>query len=205
MIRINLLPPEITDKRKAEQRWKYLVFGAVAIYALLAVFWFVMFLRVTARTAEVSAAQQQAQALQTQANAFKIFEDRQTDLKARQVVAEKALAGRMEWSKLLNEIALVLPADAWLTTLHVDEAKFAAAGRSVDVVSDPTSSGFKPIAKLLVHMGDVQQLENVWLDNSIKGTFLDQDTVQFSVTADVAKPAAPASATAAVPAPPSKP
>jgi hypothetical protein len=73
MIRINLLPPEITEKRRAEQRWKYVVFGAVALYAVLAVFWFVMYLNVTGRSADVAAKKQEAQSLNTQAESFKIF------------------------------------------------------------------------------------------------------------------------------------
>lgn len=202
MIRINLLPPEITEKRKSEQYWKYIVLGAVVLYAILGVFGFVMFMKVTARTAEVNAAQQEAQALETQANSFKIFEDRQQDLATRQAIANKALAGRMEWSELLNEIALVLPSDAWLTTMHLDEQKFSIAGMSADAVSDPSSSGFKPIAKLLVHMGDIQELENVWLESSTKQTYLNQATVGFNVSADVSKQT---TGTANAPAPPSQP
>lgn len=200
MIRINLLPPEITDKRKAERRWYYVVLGAVGIYLVLAVFWFVMFLQVTAKSADVGAKMQEAQALQQQASSFKVFEDRQADLKARQATVDKALTGRREWSKLFTELALVLPADAWLEKLHVDEKAFQISGQSLAPTGDEQSSGFKPVAKLLVHMADLQDLENVWLGSSNKSQVLSQDTVTFDITADISQVA---TKTAGAPAPPS--
>ena len=44
MIRINLLPPEITEKRKDEERWRYVALGAVVPDIVLATVWFGMFL-----------------------------------------------------------------------------------------------------------------------------------------------------------------
>lgn len=204
MIRINLLPPEITEKRRAEKRWKYVVFGAVALYAVLAVFWFVMYLSVTQKAAEVAAKKQEAESVTRQAESFKIFEDRQKDLVARQGVVDKALTGRMQWSRLLNETALVLPSDAWLTNMQVDEKAFTISGQAVDAIGESGSSGFKPIAKLLVHMSDMQQLQNVWLNSSSKTDFKSQPTLTFSLSAEMIKAATATPTAGAAPAPPAQ-
>jgi Tfp pilus assembly protein PilN len=188
MIRINLLPPEITEKRKAERRWNYVVLAAVALYVLLGVFWFAIFLQVTTKAADVAGKQQEARSLQAQASGFKIFEDRQQDLQTRQSTADKALEGRIAFSRLFSELALVLPSDAWLTRAHADEKAFTVAGDAVDSQGDQSSSGFKPIAKLLVHLADVQQLENVWLSSSSKQSYLQHPVLQFEIGADVASP-----------------
>lgn len=203
MIRINLLPPEITEKRKAEQRWKYVVAGALLLYIVLGVFWSVMALQVMAKSADVASRQQEAQALNTQANTFKVFEDRKAALDARQMVADKALAGRMEWSKLFSEVSLVLPVDAWLTKLHVDEKALSVEGTCIDAIGDTGSSGFKPLAKLLVHLADLRQIENVWLQSTNRQEYKEQPVVTFIVGADVTAPATATVNPASAPAPPS--
>lgn len=201
MIRINLLPPEITEKRRWEERWVYVYLGAAAVFIALAIFWFVMFLQVTGKQSDVDIKVQQAQNLQTQANSFKVFEDRQQDLKARQTTANKALVGRLDSSRLFNDLALILPADAWLTSLHLDQKAFSIKGLAVDSQGDMTSMGFKPIAKLLVRMADLRQLENVWLNTSARAVVLDQPVMNFDVSADVSQP--DTRTPAGAPAPPS--
>lgn len=202
MIRINLLPPEITEKRKAEQRWKYVIAGAAALYIVIGIFWFFMFLQVTAKSADVAAREQEAQALNAQANAFKVFEDRKQALDARQAVADKALAGRVDWSKLFSEVALVLPADSWLTKLKADEKAFTAEGKCVDAVGDTGASGFKPLAKLLVHMADLREIENVWLQSTTREEYQDQPVVSFVVGGDMT-PTTSTVTPSGAPAPPS--
>lgn len=200
MIRINLLPPEITEKRKAEQRWVYVIFGAVGLYALLFIFFGVMWLQVSAAQADVAGKQQEAQSLQAQAGSFKVFEDRQADLVKRQQVADKALAGRVTWSKLLSEMALVLPPDSWLKEVHADEKTFSMQGYAAVDPADMTAMGFKPVAKMLVRMGDLEQLQNVWLESCQKSLYLGKPAATFSVQADIAA-ASTTTATAAAPAP----
>ena len=112
-------PPPAGDNRKRRVRAALEVrrrSARSALYVILASSGSCMFARRSRRVGRGRRKEQQAQACQTQADSFKVFEDRQADLEARQATADKALAGRMEWSKLLNELALVLPSDAWLTS-----------------------------------------------------------------------------------------
>ena len=68
------------------------------------------------------------------------------------------------------------------------------------------SSGFKPLAKLLVHMSDLEQLENVWLDSTSKSRVRGSSPSSRSrIGADVTKPATSTVTPASAPAPPSTP
>lgn len=203
MIRINLLPPETIEKRKAERRWVYVLFAAVGVFSFLFLFFLVMYIQVSSAQAEVAAKQQEAQALQAQAGSFKVFEDRQTELAARQAVADKALKDRVTWSKLFTEVSLVLPADTWLETFRGDEKGIAVTGKAVNHSGDLSSMGFKPVAKLMVRMSDLEQLQNVWLDSSKTDVYLGKPVLDFSLGAELVKPNAEKAAS--VPAPPSQP
>jgi Tfp pilus assembly protein PilN len=192
-----IVEPEIIDH--------YVVFGALAFYAFLFIFFLIMYFQVTGAQAEVAAKQQEAQSLQAQAGSFKVFEDRQADLNKRQGVATKALGGRIAWSRLFTEVALVLPADSWLQTMRGDEKTLVITGLAIDDEGDQSSMGYKPVAKMLVRVSDLEQLQNVWLDASKHTVFLGKPVLDFTVGAEMALPKSEnASSTSASPAPPSQ-
>ena len=218
-IRITLLPPEIVEKRKAESRRLVFVAVGFAIIALLGIAWAFLALFVGIKTGEVASAQQQAASLRAQAASFKVFEDRAGDLKARQAVADRALAGRIEWSQLMGDLSLVLPPDIWLETFEGDQATAGGAapsspaasasgsgsnsnllltGWSLDVPVDKANGGFKSIAQLLVRLDDLSMLKNVWLTSAevVPGGFRAQDAIKWSSSSEVVVPSSSASASA---------
>ncbi len=198
MIRINLLPPGITQKRKDERRWVYIVFGGLGVLLIVGAFWGILQLQVISKRGEVDAKVQEAQNLQQQAESFKVFEDRQTDLQARQALANQALANRVSWSRLFSEISLVLPDDVWLDTMNVHETAFIIDGKAID---NSEGGGYKAIAKLLVRVADLEQLQNVWLNSSDKTVFRGKSAIHFIIGTDLVPQNS--SSSAAVPAPPS--
>jgi hypothetical protein len=125
MIRINLLPPEIVQKRKDEKRWRWVAFGGVVAFVIVGLVFAVLQLQVAGKQYEVSSVRQQAEALKQKADKFKIFQDKKTDLETRKQIAAGALAGRTDWSKVLSEICLVLPSDIYLTRIGAMEPKMA--------------------------------------------------------------------------------
>jgi hypothetical protein len=203
MIRINLLPPEITEKRRSERRWVWVIFGAVIWYAVLFVFFGVMLLRVQVSAGDVTAKTQEAATIQRQADSLRIFEEQKSALDARRSVTLTALSGRQAWSRLMTELSLVLPTDMWLESVSVDEKSFHAQGTSVDHTGDVPLMGYKNIAKLLVRLTDLDQITNIWLTSSSKGKFLEQPVITFQIEAEVVPPSA--TTTGSVPAPPSQP
>ena len=87
--------------------------------------------------------------------------DRQADLVAR------SLQGDVAWSKLLQEVATVLPDDVWLRTFDgarstdPSPGRFSVDGRGVDHTSS---------ARWLLRMGSLPTVRNLWLADSSRPT-----------------------------------
>ena len=63
----------------------------------------------------------------------------------------------------------MLPSDAWLTQAARQRGHRAHdEGRALDEARTFPTVDFKPVAKLLVRMADLEQLQNVWLTSSEK-------------------------------------
>ena len=202
MIRINLLPPEILEKRKAESRRLYLVAIALVVLALLGLVWASMAVMVQTKSLELGSKQQQAANLQAQADRFKVFEDRTRELQQRKSISATALAGRVDWSRLASEVTLVLPTDMWLTTFQGTEKDgLKLQGWSLD----SGSNGFKSIAKLLVRLTDLEQLQDAWLTTAqLKDFVPDKPAIQFDTTSKVKTTTGQATSGVVIP-PPSAP
>ena len=190
MMRVNLLPPEILERRQAERRIVWVVVAAIAIAVLLAGVWGVANYRLQNKKDELAAIQQEAQAIQAQADQLAIFETRASELEERRATVQAALGGRIDWAKLLDEVSLVLPSDLWVQTMAVDEdAGISLAGYAIDSPDDVPDLGHKAIAKALVRLADLEDLSDVWLASSVKTEFAEQDAIQYTITSKVVPPA----------------
>jgi Tfp pilus assembly protein PilN len=191
MMRINLLPPEILERRKAEKRIGWVVVAAIAVALLLAGVWGAAFMSVQGRRDDLAAVQQQVQATQAQANQLAIFEERAVELEGRRGIVTLALGDKINWAKLLDELSLVLPSDVWVDRMAFDQISgLQIQGYAVDAPTDTPDAGHKSIAKTLVRLADLEQLYNVWLTNSVKELYEEQDAIQFTITTGVLVPAA---------------
>ncbi len=190
MMRINLLPPEILERRKAEKRIGWVALGALVVAIVLAGVGVFGYFRLESKRDEFADVQQQVQSTNADAERLAIFEQRASELEVRRQTAVIALDGRRNWSRLFNEVSLVMPVDLWVQTMAADEASLQMSGWAVDSPTDTPDLGHTSIAKLLVRLADLEQLSNVWLTNSGKSDFEDQSALQFSVIADVSEPVA---------------
>lgn len=194
-MRINLLPPEILEKRRAEKRIVYVVIVAFVLFAVLGAVWVLAYTRVDSRNATLATKRQEAASITAQAELLKVFEDQESTLQDRQSVADEALSERRNWAKLFDEVSLVLPSDMWLRTLSFSEsAGLGLDGFALDSDDDSPDLGHKAIAKMLVRLADLPQLYDVWLSNSLKTDYLEQPAIQFSATSMVSATAASVSA-----------
>lgn len=208
MIRINLLPKETLEKRRYERYflWVYAVAAIVAV-ALIGV-WLIMGLQVQQKNRELQTAQEEANKLRAEAEAYAIFEQKQTDLVARQVVAQQALASRVDWAKVSNEVSLVLPSDVWTKSIVTNQDVGLELTLVVVDAADAPDVGQKSVARTMVRLNELGSLYDVWLKASAKSTIAQGESeapvIEFQLTAQVVKPAsANATATPSVPAPPS--
>lgn len=191
MTQINLLPPEIQARRKADRRMVYVALGALALVLVLAVVGVFGFFRVQSKKTELASVQQEVRTAQAEAELLAIFEQTATELQSRSAIVERALAGRRDWARLYDEISLVLPSDLWADSIQGSEENgLLIQGWAVDAPKDTPDAGHKSIAKMLVRLADLEQLKDVWLTSSAKDLYEEQDAIMFTATAQVRDPAA---------------
>jgi Tfp pilus assembly protein PilN len=173
MIRINLIPPEILAKRRDERRRSWVWLGGFILLAVVALFCLFVFIQVASSTSDVASVQQQAQTLQAQTSRFDVFQKKEAELLQRKDSVSAALAGRVDWAGTLYELGLVLPTDVYLTTFTGNDTAVSGSGGSVTLAgvavpdADKTPAiGYKSIAKVLVRLTEMTQLDNVWLTSA---------------------------------------
>jgi len=189
MMRVNLLPPELLEKRQSEKRIVWVIAGALVLAVVLAGVWGVGGFIESAKREELAAIQQQTASIQAQADQLAIFEQRAGELEERKATVMMALGGRIDWAQLLDELSLVLPSDLWVQTMTLSETNgVSMGGYAVDSPTDAPDVGHKSIAKGLVRIADLDDLYDVWLDSSTKTEYNEQSAIQFSITAKVAPP-----------------
>lgn len=216
MIRINLLPKEILERRKYERFYPWVALFALVVFASVFLVWAVLGLQVGSRNRALQQDEQTAQKLSTQAAAFAVFEKKEEELKARETTVDLALKGRVRWGKLANEISLVLPSEVWLTQFDgiqaTDSGPYSSedgtyqgftssltlTGQTPDTNENSMNEGYKSLAKSLVRLNDLPTLNNVWLSESTVGQYpgttvsgqIPVITQQFVMTAGISEPGA---------------
>jgi type IV pilus assembly protein PilM len=179
--RITLLPSEVTVVRE-QRRQLVLVLSAVAGFAaLLLLLWLMRGVQVKKEQDNADRAQAEVQALQQQVSQLQDLTSLQTDLKQRQDAAQGVLAGDVEWTRLLQEIAVAIPNDVWLTTFAGTKGSGDAPGL-VTVAAmgfDQTST-----ARWLLRIGELSSFNGLWVPSSTKSPG-PVGTVNFTSTANL--------------------
>jgi len=214
MVRVNLLPREVIDRRKYEQYYRYVFIGAVGLILIVLFAYAAMWLTTQQKRDELQALQEDMMQFQTQADAFGVFETKEQELIAREQVAMTALAGRVNMGQLAEEVSLVLPDEVWLDTMALSEQDgLTLAGHTPRSTSESVDVAYKSIAKMLVRLNELPNLYDVWLGTATNGEWanwspdvegekpLAAKTVAFTASGNVVVPEASSSATS-VPAPP---
>jgi Tfp pilus assembly protein PilN len=198
MTTIDLLPPEIREKRVAERRRVLVVMGmALAWGSILAVGVF-LGVMVGAENAKLAQLENRTAGINRAIAEYQIFEKQKQDVDSKKAIVAQAIAGEVPWFKMLNEVALIIPSDVWLTTFSGDEkAGVQFTAQATDMPADTPDLGHKPVAKWLVRLEEIPMLADIWLVSSTKAN----GTVTFSTSAKVTLPSSPAAA----PAPPGPP
>lgn len=217
MVRINLLPREILERRKWERWYPYVfIAGILGVAIVLVVFGYLQW-QMGQKNGELQSTNETVSRLTQQSDAFAIFEQQQQQLQARQQVSTAALAGRVDMGRLAEEVSLILPDEVWISRLAIDQSTGLQMDAFVPASTDDAANrSYKAVAKTLVRLGSLEQLYDVWLTNASTLKYSDfyttgaasQDAslsaVGFSPTAKVVIPAS-ATASSSVPAPPSTP
>lgn len=192
---VNLLPPEVQERRRAEAAIVYILAAVSAVVLLLVGVYSLNFWRIMNASAEVSGLQAKNQRLSEDIAEFQVYERRKAEVQARKDMVSEALTGEIAWHRILNEISMVIPADVTLNSLDADSTGgVTMQGYTPDFTFDAPDIGHKPVARWLVRLGEIQSFSDIWLSSSQKAAG-EARSVVFSVAIKLS-PAAAAPATA---------
>ncbi|HVE46368.1 MAG TPA: type IV pilus assembly protein PilM [Acidimicrobiales bacterium] len=158
--RISLLPRELAVVR--EQRQQALAVGGAvaALTALLLVLWVAKGSQVSKEEDKAEEAEQRVLALQAEKASLQDTTTTAADLAQRQAQVQAVLADDVAWTRLLQEVATVIPNDVWLTSFTGQkgaQVNFQARG------FDQTST-----ARWLLRVAELRSLSGLWVPNSTK-------------------------------------
>jgi type IV pilus assembly protein PilM len=183
--RISLLPGEIAVERAA-RRQVVMAGGAVAAVAA-GLFGLFLLRQGSVADAQEAAAHEEArtETLTAQVASLSEVEALEADIAGRRATVEATLTGDVAWTRVLQEVATVLPNDVWLTS-------FTGTRATADGVTPSTvtfaATGFDQTsaARWLLRVGELSSFDGLWLPNSSKiaGT-TGRELVQFSSNANL--------------------
>lgn len=175
---INLLPPELIEKRLTEKRIVYLLGILIVLFLLMSFVFMVTYGKEFQENVKLSQINAENKKLEKAIAEFKIFEERKAEVQRREEILSKAMAGEIPWYKILNELSMVIPSEVCLQTLDLDSIEgLKVTGYTYD---------YSSVAKWMVRMGEIKELNNVWVETAVKAKEQDKDVVQFSMTAELA-------------------
>lgn len=196
MVRINLLPPEILERRKYEVFYPYVFIAGGILLLVVAGTWLTLQLVVGSRADALQAILESTQQVREQAEALSVFELRETEFAGRQEAASKALEGRVEIGGIAESLSLILPEEVWIESisLHQDSGlRITADTPNNDDRS--MAEGYKSVVATLVRLASVGDLHDVWLAGartSIYSHMGSSDStvpvIAFEATARIKKP-----------------
>ena len=176
--RITLLPSEVTVVREQQRQTMLAAAGVGALAVLLLGLWLARGAQVSDARSQAADAEAEVARLQTEVAALGDATGLDRDITQRQAAIRTILADDIAWTRLLQEVATVIPNDVWLTnftgaTGAPGTANFSAMG------FDQTST-----ARWLLRLGDLESLTQLWVPSSSKGEGAN-GLVTFSSTAQI--------------------
>lgn len=164
MVRINLLPPEIIERRKYERFYPYVFIAGGLLLAMVVASWGATQWVVGGRATVLQQTRENTQGLNEQAAALAVFELRESEFDARQQAATQALEGRVDMGSLAEEISMVLPEEVWVERLFINEETGVTLNADTPNSDDRTmAEGYKSVAATLVRLSTLDDLHDVWL------------------------------------------
>jgi len=195
---VNLLPAK-KDTRDARRQPNVVALGgvvaAVAVTALMAMWFLNVSGAVTERQSEVDTLRAELSAIPAPKPRDAGGDALATEKSGRLAALSAALGGRVAWDRLFREISLVTPDDVWFTSLQASAPAAAAADGSAAATPGAFSIAGRTyshdaVARLLSRLSIVPHLDDVKLEKSILGKADGRTVVEFTISAVVRSPGA---------------
>ncbi|HEX9774943.1 MAG TPA: PilN domain-containing protein [Actinomycetota bacterium] len=168
--RINLLPPEIAERRKARQRVASLGVGVLVLIGLLGMVYVSQEIRLRGQQNALDRQLDDNAGLQARLDQLTQFDELQRELDRKERLLESLTENEVRWSVVLADVSLVIPDTVWLTdfsgqvNLTPDENDNPLGTISVN----GTTFTHPDVARWLVRIGTVDGFANPYLSLSQK-------------------------------------
>lgn len=167
-ITINLLPREVLEKRKGEQRLAFMLLGLVVMVAAIVLVYGLNFVRLSQEQANLDIIKGENQKVQLQISKIEDFETNKNFVESRENLVAAAITGKYAWSRFLNNVSLIVPNEVWLKSLSAEKDGSVKFSGSALAGSSASGIGHTPVAKWLVHLAELKDVQDVWLSSSTK-------------------------------------
>jgi Tfp pilus assembly protein PilN len=187
--RINLLPPERAEKRRARQITTTIVAAGVALIVLLGLVYAAEIVRLQGQKHALDTQQTTNAALQSQVAQLSQFQQLETQLQQRSTLLSNLTQDEVRWSVVLADISLVIPSDTWLTNFTASENASGTAQPAPGTTGTTplgsiqltgTTFSHLDVAKWLTRLAGVDAFTNAYLSLSSKATIGPQPVVNFN-------------------------
>lgn len=202
MRRIELLPASYAERQRERRNLGLVVIIGLVLALVLLVYWFMLGGQVASERDALADVQARNQALEAQIADLQRFADLQLEVQDKVGALVTVFAGDVAWPSVLNDIAMVLPGEVWLTTLTGSagavEGSTPVGTESAEIrvsqdapfgrISFQGSSLSMPgVAKWLIRQAGVDEFQAVWLNSATttEGEEGAQDVVSFDSTIEL--------------------
>ncbi|MGH2661717.1 MAG: PilN domain-containing protein [Actinomycetota bacterium] len=191
-MRINLLPPEVFERQRARRRTVAVSALGFIVLAALGAFYVLQISRLSDVEDDITAQQATNAELQAQVADLQDVAQLEQEIAATRTLLDGLLADRVQWSGVLGDVSLVIPAQAWLNGLTGTTAAAAPEGEAVTTgafAGQIQFTGFafehRDVALWLSRLEDVRGFLNPWLGTSTKTEIGDRQVVEFQSSVDL--------------------
>jgi Tfp pilus assembly protein PilN len=192
--RVNLLPPEIAEKRR--QRALQAGMGAAVAAAVVGVAAGYLMAHSSATSAQndLASAQAQTASLKAQVAQYAGDETMRAQLTAEQTMLSTAMGQEVQWSHYLNDLTLRIPDNVWVTQMTLSEgatsgsapAAAATSGCNIGSVNvSGTAFTHDDVATWLDSLAKEKGYANPYFSNSAQAFIGTTPVVNFTSTATV--------------------
>jgi Tfp pilus assembly protein PilN len=193
--RINLLPPERAEKRRARQVTTTIVAAGVALIVLLGLVYGAEVVRLQSQKHALDTQNATNATLQGQVAQLSQFQQLESQLQQRSTLLTNLTADEVRWSVILADISLVIPSDTWLTNFTATENVAGGSQPAPGTIgSTPlgsiqltgTTFSHLDVAKWLTRLAGVDAFTNAYLSLSSKTNIGTTPVVNFNSSVQLA-------------------
>lgn len=188
VVPINLLPAHVRSAQNARRILSMAAVGAGALVVLLVGITVLQRVRIGNAEETLRAERARAAELRTEVDGLKEFDTLQTAIDSNRQILAAALTSDISWSRFLDDLDSVVPADSWLSSLTVS-AKPGQTPTGESSLGTAQYAGyvttFPGLAGWLDTMSELDGLRFVYLSQGKKQDFEGRKVVSFGATAHV--------------------